>query len=105
MIISHEWGHAVQNTWLQSGGGDTWVPSFKRELNADCLAGVFLEHETASGAIKEEAGDADAIFTQLYNGGGHRLARPSRRPRYAGAAAARFADGYTSGTDYCRTTY
>ncbi|MBA2458762.1 MAG: hypothetical protein H0V43_07385 [Gemmatimonadales bacterium] len=48
LILAHEWGHAVQDTWLESGGDDRWVPKYRRELNADCLAGVFLARSLAT---------------------------------------------------------
>ena len=104
LILAHEWGHAVQDTWLENGGGDTWDPAYRKELNADCLAGVFLAASIQQGIVVEEAGDADAVFGWLYEAG----SSPWLAPGTHGTSDERqtaFLDGFREGTDYCRTQY
>ncbi|MBA3420319.1 MAG: hypothetical protein H0U12_00180 [Thermoleophilaceae bacterium] len=104
LILAHEWGHAVQDTWLENGGGDTWNPASRKELNADCLAGVFLAASIRDGTIVEEAGDADAIFGWLYEEGSSPwLARGTHGTRDERQAA--FVDGFHQGTAFCRANY
>lgn len=108
LILAHEWGHAVQDTWTeQTPGTDTWEPKYRKEINADCLAGVFLARSIADGTIIEEADDSDAMLTWLYNAG---AADNSRwfDPAYHGTRAERkqaLMDGISKGTDFCRKTY
>lgn len=105
VLLAHEWGHAVQDAWLENGGVDIWDPPYKLELNADCLAGVFLGRSIADGTIIEETGDADAIFLWLFengstdgwlNPGDHGSSEQRQRA---------FSDGVVSGTTYCRQNY
>jgi len=104
LILAHEWGHAVQDTWVeQNPGGDVWNPPYLQELNADCLAGVWMEDSLRRGILIEESGDADAIFGWLWEEGG-----PWFDPGTHGTQEQRqraFSDGYAYGTDYCRTKY
>jgi predicted metalloprotease len=105
LILAHEWGHAVQDTWIeQQPGKDSWDPAYTQELNADCLAGVFLAASIKKGTIVEDEGDAEDIFGWLYEGG----TAPWLSRGDHGTADERqtaFAHGYTKGTDYCRTNY
>jgi predicted metalloprotease len=104
LVLAHEWGHAVQDTWLENNGNDVWDPASRKELNADCLAGVFLAAAINQGAIVEEVGDAESIFRWLAEAGD----TPWTSSDFHGTAAERqaaFGDGYTRGTDYCRQTY
>jgi hypothetical protein len=104
LVLAHEWGHAVQDSWVeQEPGADTWVGP-AQELNADCLAGVFWDNGVREGSIIEEDGDADAVFTWLADGGSGTWMDPGDH----GTAEQRqiaFSDGYTNGVDYCRTNY
>jgi uncharacterized protein len=104
LILSHEWGHAVQDTWVETGGPDVWVPSSRRELNADCLAGVFLARSIRDGTIIEETGDADSIFRWLYEVGNSRWLGPGSHGTKEERKAA-FEAGIAGDTDYCRTNY
>jgi uncharacterized protein len=104
LILAHEWGHAVQDSWLEQGGNDTWDPPYRKELNADCLAGVFLAASIKNGAIVEEAGDADAIFSWLYQGGSAPWLTPGDHGSSEQRQAA-FSDGYANGTKLCREQY
>jgi len=103
LILAHEWGHAVQDSWLESGGGDVWVaPS--QELDADCLAGVFLAQSIREGTIIEEPGDERAVFNWLYEVG----ASPWLGPGSHGTKEQRqtaFRAGTLRDTGYCRTVY
>jgi predicted metalloprotease len=105
LILAHEWGHAVQDTWVeQQPGTDVWNPSYLKELNADCLAGVWMEDALRRGTIIEESGDAEAIFEWLSEGG----SGPWFAPGDHGTPEQRqlaFSHGFTQGTHYCRTNY
>jgi predicted metalloprotease len=104
-ILAHEWGHAVQDTWLESGGKDEWTPAYRKELNADCLSGVFIDRSIDDGLIVEEEGDAEAIYTRLFEGGSK---EGWLNPGSHGTSEERqraFADGFVNGTAYCRTNY
>jgi uncharacterized protein len=103
LILAHEWGHAVQDAWLEAGGNDSWSPPYRKELNADCLAGVFLSAEIASGQITEEPGDADAVFGWLYEVGGPWFDPGDHGTKEQRIAA--FSDGYENDANYCRSTY
>jgi len=103
LILAHEWGHAVQNSWLKNRGTDTWVPQYRKELNADCLAGVFLAWGYRTGAITEDADDAEALWSWLYSSGS-----PWLDPRTHGSheqRVAAFQDGFSQGTQDCRVRY
>lgn len=104
LVLAHEWGHAVQDTWLENGGVDEWSPKHRNELNADCLAGVFLSRSITEGTIIEEVGDADAIFGWLYDAGSSNWLDPGSHGTKEERQQA-FADGYLKGTQHCRTFY
>lgn len=103
LVIAHEWGHAVQDTWLESGGRDVWQPAYRKELNADCLAGVFLGYAIRTGQVIEQVGDADAIWSWLYSEGGPWLNPTDHGTREQRIAA--FTDGLSQGTNDCRVRY
>lgn len=104
LVLSHEWGHAVQDTWVeQQPGVDYWAGP-ARELNADCLAGVFWESALRNGTVIEEDGDAEAVYGWLEAAGSADWMEPGDH----GTAEQRqiaFSDGYAYGLDYCRTNY
>lgn len=105
LILAHEWGHAVQDTWVENNGADVWVPQSRKELNADCLAGVFIARSIDDGTILEEDGDADAIFEWLFESGstdGWLNPGDHGTPEQRQAA---FSDGVVNGTDSCRQNY
>jgi predicted metalloprotease len=104
LVLAHEWGHAVQDTWEeQQPGVDTWTGP-AQELNADCLAGVFWEGASREGSITEEEGDADAVYTFLADGGSGTWMDPGDHGTSEQRQLA-FSDGYGYGLDYCRTNY
>jgi predicted metalloprotease len=103
LILAHEWGHAVQDSWVESGGTDHWVTP-NMELNADCLAGVFLSRSIEEGTIIEETGDAEAIFNWLYEAGSSPWTTPGDHGTREQRETA-FTVGAERGTDYCRTVY
>lgn len=105
LILAHEWGHAVQDTWVeQQPGVDRWEPSHRQELNADCLAGVWMAHALESGELIEEEGDAQAIFGWLWESGSGPWFEPGSHGTKEQRQAA-FADGYNQGTSFCRSNY
>lgn len=105
LALAHEWGHAVQDTWVeQQPGIDTWNPAYAKELNADCLAGVFLNDAVDSGAIIEEEGDAEAIYQQLFEIGSGEWFNPGDHGTSEQRQRA-FTDGLMRDVTYCRTYY
>jgi uncharacterized protein len=105
LILAHEWGHAVQDTWVeQQPNTDAWNPGYLKELNADCLAGVWMADALKRGTIIEEDGDAEAIYGFLWEAG----SGPWFAPGDHGTKEQRqqaFSDGLAQDTDYCRTNY
>jgi predicted metalloprotease len=65
-VVSHEYGHHIQNLLgdLQPGGGGTGAESrsVRTELQADCYAGVWVNHAASTGFLqpptKEQIGQA-----------------------------------------------
>lgn len=106
-IIAHEYGHAVQTSWqTYLPGQDKWEPSYKQELSADCLAGVFISRELAAGKLVSQAGDYDALFATItsQNMGGPWL-EPSQHGTMIARSAA-FEMGFNeANTDRCRMVY
>jgi predicted metalloprotease len=105
LILAHEWGHAVQDTWVeQQPNTDVWNPPYRQELNADCLAGVWMADALRRGTVIEESGDAEAIFGWLWEAG----SGPWFNPGDHGTPEQRqqaFSDGLTQGTHHCRRNY
>jgi len=105
LILAHEWGHAVQDTWVeQQPNTDVWNPPYRKELNADCLAGVWMADALRRGTVIEESGDADAIFGWLWEHGSGPWFNPGDHGTQEQRQQA-FSDGVAQGTDYCRTNY
>jgi predicted metalloprotease len=103
LILAHEWGHAVQSTWLENNGADVWNPEYRRELNADCLAGAFLSWAISNHQIIMEDGDWEGVWDWLYASGGPWLSPTDHGTREQRLAA--FTDGYQQGTNDCRVRY
>ena len=59
LIISHEWGHAIQVRL------DRALVSIAAELQADCLAGATLQGAADDGIIKIEPGDTQELAQTL----------------------------------------
>jgi predicted metalloprotease len=60
VVMPHEWGHAAQARL-----GSTFSLGVERELQADCYAGAFVAWVLDAGAVVEEEGDAEEMFTNL----------------------------------------
>src|ERR1700738_2028032 len=116
-IIAHEAGHHVQNllgilppvTRLQQQSGsktESNALQVKVELQADCLSGVWVNHEAKKRPGFLEAGDIDAALTTASQIGGETLQRPATGRVVPdsfthGSAAQRtqwFMTGYQQGT-------
>lgn len=105
LVLAHEWGHAVQDTWEETQPGrDVWEPRYRRELNADCLAGVFLADAVDTGRIVEEEGDAEAIYRSLFEGGSGEWYEPGDHGTSDQRRQA-FTDGLRNDVAFCRRTY
>jgi len=104
LILAHEWSHAVQDTWLENRGPDIWDPPYRQELQADCLAGVFIQFIYQNNLVAEDADDSDAMSKFFDTSGG-----PWLDPNDHGTSDQRkaaFTDGLTRGlTDECRARY
>ena len=59
LVISHEWGHAIQNRISRA------QVSPAAELQADCLAGATLAGAQRDGTLKKDAGDDKEIADTL----------------------------------------
>lgn len=104
LVLAHEWGHSVQNSWNTAQPGvDQYTAPYRREVQADCLAGVFLKQAITQRTLIPEAGDGQAIWTQLVEGGDGSWFDPGTHGR-ADQRLAAFSNGYTNGSDYCRQT-
>lgn len=105
LILAHEWGHAVQDSWLENGGNDVWEPAYRQELNADCLAGVFLASSIRDGSIVVEEGDEEAMFSWLYEAGSANWLDPGTHGTREQRQAA-FVDGVRQqDSAFCRQKY
>jgi len=104
-ILAHEWGHAVQDTWTeQQPGVDKWSPDYNFELQADCLAGVFLMNALTRETLVAEKSDIEAIFIEKWEsipGPLHATSDHGTRQQRVEALYA----GLTQDTHYCRVTY
>ena len=65
-VLAHEYGHHVQNltgALNEAGGAGAQGSSVRTELQADCLAGVWTHHATATGYLTQvsDAEIADAL--------------------------------------------
>ena len=104
LALAHEWGHSVQQNWLdQQPGVDNWQGP-AQELDADCLAGVFLETEIENGDLVPDASDAGDVFSTLFKLGSMDPMNPGDHGTSEQRQQA-FADGVDHGLNYCRSTY
>ena len=99
-ILAHEYGHLVQaNLGLLTGSRS----NVAKELEADCLAGAYLQNANERGLL--ENGDAEEAMRQAYRVGDnlpetHAGAHGSPTQR-----AAAFELGFTEGADTCLTSF
>ncbi|MFE6841780.1 neutral zinc metallopeptidase [Streptomyces sp. NPDC057686] len=95
LVISHEWGHAIQarlNSNLQA---------IEKELQADCLAGATLQGATDDGTLVWEQGDTEEIVSALQKFGD---TTPWSNPADHGDASQRmgfFTQGLRDGVNAC----
>ncbi|NDU74374.1 hypothetical protein GWI34_17285 [Actinomadura sp. DSM 109109] len=97
LVISHEWGHAVQNR-LRRG-----LVSPAAELQADCLAGAALYGSSDDGTLRFEDGDEQELVA-AFKVIGDRV--PWTRPGDHGSAVQRlraFSRGGENGARACFT--
>jgi predicted metalloprotease len=79
-------------------------PPYRKERNADCLAGLFLSASINNGTITQEAGDAEAMYGWLYETGTSSSLEPGSHGTGDQRIAA-FREGASNGTQYCRENY
>lgn len=103
-ILAHEWGHSVQNAWrIAQPGVDQYTAPYRKEVQADCLAGAFLKQALSQGTLIPEAGDGQAIYTGLIEGGDGDWFDPRTHGRPDQRVKA-FNNGYANSSGYCRQT-
>lgn len=103
VVLSHEWGHAIQGPVRANVSGRTTI--FK-ELQADCFAGAWVqsvqngESTTFSGFDQEQLDGAVAGFLLLRDPPG---TDPTQQGAHGSAfdRVGSFEDGLVNGPDYC----
>lgn len=59
LIVSHEWGHAIQERL------DVSLRTVAAELQADCFAGATLQGAITDGTLQWEQGDTEEVKSSL----------------------------------------
>ena len=95
-ILAHEFGHLVQS---QLGLLNNGRLSITTELEADCLAGAYLQNLDERGLL--ESGDAAEAMRQAYNVGDHLPAEQNGAHGSPTQRANAFSHGYAQGADSC----
>ena len=95
VLVAHEWGHHVQ-TLL----GVEWTPNASFELQADCLAGAYVQSAEARGILPPSA-VAEAVRLAALIGDASWL--PADAPEHGSGAerAIAFMNGYQGGAGAC----
>lgn len=99
VIVSHEWGHAVQ-AQLDILGRDYYT--IQTELQADCLAGAYSEYATTrSENVIVEKGDVEEGAQSLFLAGDDRLWFEPGAHGSGEQRAVAFTDGLANGVTVC----
>jgi uncharacterized protein len=106
LVLAHEWGHAVQDTLQEQHlGKEVWRPSYRRELNADCLAGSFFGYHIANLTFDIDPDDPlGPVWDLIARSGSSDWTDPGDHGTSEQRQRA-FLDGYLHGIDYCQNTY
>lgn len=65
-VLAHEWGHSVQANWASlQPGQDYYSAPYRKEVQADCLAGAFFRQAISQGTIVLDNGDPQGLVTGL----------------------------------------
>lgn len=101
-ILAHEWGHAIQDSWVEPGV-DRWREPLK-ELYADCLAGTFMDDALRRGLLTEYPGAGESIAQKLFEGGSGTWFDPGGHGSSEQGVAA-FTEGVRLSATYCRMRF
>jgi uncharacterized protein len=101
-VLAHEWGHSVQANWAaRQPGVDQYAAGYRKEIQADCLAGVFIGQAVLQGTMTLEDGDPQALITTMSKAADGNWFNPGTHGTPAQRLTA-FNTGLQTNSDTCR---